>query len=181
MPRRTLSPRISTTVTMMSLLMTIDSFFFLDNTSIAAYPSRKSPERNWGGDSHTTLTGVRAGDIPHPHPSRVKSQAGDGGFRPPMRGGQMTGGPGLQLECDLIIYHSTGGSYARQGARAVLSDHSSTFPTPPFLACAAVGDSPMTRPATKQPKPAGRNGFRPAGSSGVDRKDRFNCPSAGSG
>src|SRR5262249_32821179 len=38
-PRRTLSPRISTTVTVMSLLMTIDSFFFLDSTSIAAYPS----------------------------------------------------------------------------------------------------------------------------------------------
>jgi hypothetical protein len=41
MPRRTLSPRISTTVTVMSLLMTILSFFFLDSTSIAAYPSPK--------------------------------------------------------------------------------------------------------------------------------------------
>src|SRR5207302_6978888 len=39
MPSRTLSPRISTTVTVMSLLMTILSFFFLDSTNIAAYPS----------------------------------------------------------------------------------------------------------------------------------------------
>src|SRR6185437_1012414 len=38
MPRRTLSPRISTTVTTTSLLMTMLSFFFLDSTSIAAYP-----------------------------------------------------------------------------------------------------------------------------------------------
>src|SRR4029079_7981520 len=38
MPRRTLSPRISTTVTVMSLLMTILSFFFLDSTSIDFYP-----------------------------------------------------------------------------------------------------------------------------------------------
>src|SRR5438874_9526281 len=38
-PRRTLSPRISTTVTVMSLLITMLSFFFLDSTSIAAYPS----------------------------------------------------------------------------------------------------------------------------------------------
>src|SRR5713226_8001963 len=38
-PSRTLSPRISTTVTVMSLLMTILSFFFLDSTNIAAYPS----------------------------------------------------------------------------------------------------------------------------------------------
>src|SRR5688500_6249466 len=38
MPRRTLSPRISTTVTVMSLLITILSFFFLDSTSIGAYP-----------------------------------------------------------------------------------------------------------------------------------------------
>src|SRR6478609_5326385 len=42
MPRRTLSPRISTTVTVMSLLMTILSFFFLDSTNIAAYPSWKA-------------------------------------------------------------------------------------------------------------------------------------------
>src|SRR5262249_61281176 len=41
MPRRTLSPRISTTVTVISLLITILSFFFLDSTSIAAYPSWK--------------------------------------------------------------------------------------------------------------------------------------------
>src|ERR1051325_7353875 len=39
MPRRTLSPRISTTVMTMSLLMTIDSFFFLDSTSIGVYLS----------------------------------------------------------------------------------------------------------------------------------------------
>src|SRR5713226_3761903 len=39
MPSRTLSPRISTTVTVMSLLMTMLSFFFLDSTNIAAYPS----------------------------------------------------------------------------------------------------------------------------------------------
>src|SRR5947209_688688 len=43
MPSRTLSPRISTTVTVMSLLMTILSFFFLDSTSIGAYPF-PSPE-----------------------------------------------------------------------------------------------------------------------------------------
>jgi len=39
MPNRTLSPRISTTVMTMSLLMTIDSFFFLDSTSIGVYLS----------------------------------------------------------------------------------------------------------------------------------------------
>src|SRR5215213_2077636 len=39
MPSRTLSPRISTTVMTMSLLMTIDSFFFLDSTSIGVYLS----------------------------------------------------------------------------------------------------------------------------------------------
>jgi hypothetical protein len=38
-PSLTLSPRISTTVTVMSLLMTMLSFFFLDSTNIAAYPS----------------------------------------------------------------------------------------------------------------------------------------------
>src|SRR3954453_8186430 len=43
MPRRTLSPRISTTVTVMSLLITMLSFFFLDSTSIGAYPF-PSPE-----------------------------------------------------------------------------------------------------------------------------------------
>src|SRR5262249_58723026 len=37
-PSRTLSPRISTTVTVMSLLITMLSFFFLDSTSIGAYP-----------------------------------------------------------------------------------------------------------------------------------------------
>src|SRR5262249_61348368 len=42
MPSRTLSPRISTTVTVISLLITILSFFFLDSTNIAAYPSWKS-------------------------------------------------------------------------------------------------------------------------------------------
>src|SRR5439155_13454795 len=41
-PSLTLSPRISTTVTVMSLLMTILSFFFLDSTNIAAYPSWKA-------------------------------------------------------------------------------------------------------------------------------------------
>src|SRR5262245_61318079 len=39
MPSRTLSPRISTTVMTMSLLMTIDSFFFLDSTTIGVYLS----------------------------------------------------------------------------------------------------------------------------------------------
>src|ERR1700722_13947426 len=39
MPKRTLSPPISTTVTVMSLVMTMLSFFFLDSTNIAAYPS----------------------------------------------------------------------------------------------------------------------------------------------
>src|SRR5205823_5378729 len=48
MPRRTLSPRISTTVTVMSLLMTMLSFFFLDSTNIAAYPS-ESPRCGSGG------------------------------------------------------------------------------------------------------------------------------------
>src|SRR5437764_11621609 len=43
MPSRTLSPRISTTVTVMSLLMTMLSFFFLDSTSIGTYPF-PSPE-----------------------------------------------------------------------------------------------------------------------------------------
>src|SRR5947209_20023511 len=47
MPRRTLSPRISTTVIVMSLLITIDSFFFLDRTSIAAYPSQSQGGRSW--------------------------------------------------------------------------------------------------------------------------------------
>src|SRR5947199_7623390 len=42
MPKRTLSPRISTTVTVMSLLITMLSFFFLDSTNIAAYPSWRS-------------------------------------------------------------------------------------------------------------------------------------------
>lgn len=37
MPRRTLSPRISTTVMTTSQLMTIDSFFFLDSTSMGVY------------------------------------------------------------------------------------------------------------------------------------------------
>src|SRR5579864_9559589 len=46
MPSRTLSPRISTTVTVMSLLITMLSFFFLDNTNIAAYPFSSS--RNLG-------------------------------------------------------------------------------------------------------------------------------------
>src|SRR6202008_69607 len=44
-PSRTLSPRISTTVTVMSLLITILSFFFLDSTSIADYPSRSTRGR----------------------------------------------------------------------------------------------------------------------------------------
>src|SRR5215510_12804582 len=39
MPSRILSPRISTTVMTMSLLMTILSFFFLDRASMAVYPS----------------------------------------------------------------------------------------------------------------------------------------------
>src|SRR5207237_3774279 len=49
MPSRTLSPRISTTVTVMSLLMTILSFFFLDSTNIAAYPSWRETQflENW--------------------------------------------------------------------------------------------------------------------------------------
>ena len=38
-PSRTLSPRISTTVITMSLLITIDSFFFLDSTSMGVYLS----------------------------------------------------------------------------------------------------------------------------------------------
>src|SRR5690348_14075266 len=52
MPRRTLSPRISTTVTVMSLLMTILSFFFLDSTSIAAYPSLSQGAGSCGAGSH---------------------------------------------------------------------------------------------------------------------------------
>src|SRR5439155_21271276 len=38
----------STTVTVMSLLMTILSFFFLDSTSIAAYPFQRQWARSFG-------------------------------------------------------------------------------------------------------------------------------------
>src|SRR5438094_10421854 len=70
-PSRTLSPRISTTVTVMSLLMTMLSFFFLDSTSIAAYPSL-SKGQSWccwfprvQGDGERT-TKERAGEDPLP-------------------------------------------------------------------------------------------------------------------
>src|SRR6266516_3828753 len=46
-PSRTLSPRISTTVTVMSLLITMLSFFFLDRTNIADYPSRSIQGARW--------------------------------------------------------------------------------------------------------------------------------------
>ena len=39
MPKRTLSPLISTTVTVMSLLITIISFFFLERTSMVTFLS----------------------------------------------------------------------------------------------------------------------------------------------
>src|SRR5213075_3145049 len=64
MPRRTLSPRISTTVMTMSLLMTIDSFFFLDSTSIGVYLSVSESGvggantgpmlQSFGGDPHAS-------------------------------------------------------------------------------------------------------------------------------
>jgi hypothetical protein len=67
-----LSPRISTTVTVMSLLMTIDSFFFLDSTNIAAYPSWRVPSPAVT-DSHALSDGPiqgceakRAGEDPLP-------------------------------------------------------------------------------------------------------------------
>src|SRR5262249_36675360 len=46
-PSRTLSPRISTTVTVMSLLITILSFFFLDSTSIVLYPFQRQWPFQW--------------------------------------------------------------------------------------------------------------------------------------
>src|SRR6516165_3202061 len=58
MPSRTLSPRISTTVTVMSLLMTILSFFFLDSTSIAAYPSQSRGGRSCEAGSHATTAAL---------------------------------------------------------------------------------------------------------------------------
>src|SRR4051812_3484025 len=58
MPKRTLSPRISTTVTTMSLLMTILSFFFLDSTSIAGYPSQcQEVDGESGRNAITSLDG----------------------------------------------------------------------------------------------------------------------------
>src|SRR5207248_1577161 len=56
MPSRTLSPRISTTVTVMSLLITMLSFFFLDSTSIAAYPSLGTEGGYRDIGSHATRT-----------------------------------------------------------------------------------------------------------------------------
>src|SRR5438270_10397569 len=99
MPRRTLSPRISTTVTVMSLLMTILSFFFLDSTSIAAYPSLGQRGLSSDSGSHA-LTSVashggigacfapdiaaevlRDTPVKIPFPCRNQARASAGGFR----------------------------------------------------------------------------------------------------
>src|SRR5438094_10440392 len=72
MPSRTLSPRISTTVTVMSLLITMLSFFFLDSTSIAAYPLEGIEGGSRDVGSHATRTnrsaarGFSAGEDPLP-------------------------------------------------------------------------------------------------------------------
>src|SRR6059036_3578225 len=71
MPSRTLSPRISTTVTVMSLLITMLSFFFLDSTNIAAYPSLSQGGHSCEAGSHATTPPrrgevIRAGEDPLP-------------------------------------------------------------------------------------------------------------------
>src|SRR5207249_3721596 len=60
-PKRTLSPRISTTVTTMSLLMTMDSFFFLDSTSIGVYLSVSQSKAG----CRTARSSVPVGSNPH--------------------------------------------------------------------------------------------------------------------
>src|SRR3954471_9776999 len=67
MPSRTLSPRISTTVMMMSLLITMLSFFFLDRTSMAVYPSEVLGP-TWR-DAAGTNPPVRDDCGPNPHHS----------------------------------------------------------------------------------------------------------------
>src|SRR5262245_28237442 len=71
MPSRTLSPRISTTVMVMSLLMTILSFFFLDSTSIGAYPLL-----SWREDVQSVHT------IPIPNDLTEKRARGEAMRRP---------------------------------------------------------------------------------------------------
>src|SRR5262249_6879504 len=77
MPSRTLSPRISTTVMTMSLLMTILSFFFLDRTSMAVYPSEVF-DPGWGGTRPgTSIVGRRRGALSHvSHPNEGLSDDG---------------------------------------------------------------------------------------------------------
>src|SRR5467141_1645755 len=89
MPSRTLSPRISTTVTVMSLLMTMLSFFFLDSTNLAAYPSPKDKMPfllYWFPTRGERLGGQeRAGEDPLPQLEPGVSH-GDARFnRPPPR------------------------------------------------------------------------------------------------
>src|SRR5438445_150555 len=60
MPRRTLSPRISTTVTVMSLLMTMLSFFLRDSTNIAVSPFG---DRAWVPVTDSHAPGYRQGTI----------------------------------------------------------------------------------------------------------------------
>src|SRR5947209_5699741 len=91
MPRRTLSPRISTTVTVMSLLITMLSFFFLDSTNIAAYPSLRQGATP--GDLVPTRSAVsgrarekRAGEDPLPLQEPGVSLGGRRSVRKPWRG-----------------------------------------------------------------------------------------------
>src|SRR5436190_24290182 len=70
MPSRTLSPRISTTVMTMSLFMTILSFFFLDRTSMAVYPSEVFDPGWEGRGQEIFVVGGRRGAISHvSHPN----------------------------------------------------------------------------------------------------------------
>src|SRR5262245_28315541 len=88
MPSRNLSPRISTTVMMMSLLITMLSFFFLDRTSMAVYPSRVSNRSRRGlaatqpaiwadlvGDSPTPLSLLLFEPTPLPKRGRQSNRA----------------------------------------------------------------------------------------------------------
>src|SRR5262245_59659362 len=119
MPRRTLSPRISTTVTVISLLITILSFFFLDSTSIAAYPSLRPgadreliPTRSGG---RRTAAVERAGEEPLPlqepgvrpdrHPLSARSLSVSGTAIVPFR--------------DYIIIYSITQFGFRQGAKSL--------------------------------------------------------------
>src|SRR2546427_11661466 len=74
-PSRTLSPRISTTVTVMSLLMMILSFFFLDSTSIAVYPSQVSGGQLRLLDGAPTC--LFGGDFPLDTPAKIRFPCND--------------------------------------------------------------------------------------------------------